>query len=126
MFMGGFVGSVSRVTMENVNSAQVEFEEEADGVYLADLATGQRACMKYWRIEPGAALPVHRHDNEQIGYVLSGSLIALIDGEEVPLSTGDCYRFRSGEPHGTENREEEPAVGIGVLAPPRERPDWGH
>lgn len=111
--------------MDRVNTRRSSLEEVAEGVYLADLASGDRACMKYWRIEPGAELPVHRHDNEQIGYVISGTLVALVEDEEVTLSPGDCYRFSSRERHGAENRSDEPAVGIGVLAPPRERPDWG-
>ncbi len=110
--------------MDRVSIGDTTFDEVAEGVYLADLATGRRACVKYWRIESGATLPVHRHDNEQIGYVLDGTLVALVEGEEVTLSPGDCYRFPSGERHGAENRSDEPAIGIGVLAPPREQPDW--
>lgn len=113
------------VIMEMRNADETTVEEVADGVYLGDLAIGREASVKYWRIDPGATLPPHRHHNEQIGYVLSGSLVALVEGEEVMLSPGDCYRFSSRELHGAENRSSEPAVGIGVLAPPRERPDWG-
>lgn len=111
--------------MEKANASEAGLEEVSDGVYLATLATGERASVKLWRIDPGAELPVHEHENEQIGYVLEGRLIARADGEEVRLDSGDCYRFRSRERHGAENRSSEPVVGIGVLAPPRERPDWG-
>lgn len=116
---------MGRSLMEKVNTGDAGFEEVSDGVYLADLATGREASVKYWRIDPGATLPVHEHDNEQIGYVLEGRLVAIADGEEVRLDPGDCYRFRSWERHGAENRSTDPAIGIGVLAPPRERPDWG-
>ena len=99
--------------------------EVADGVHLSDLATGERASMKFWRVEPGATLPVHEHENEQIGFVISGTLTALVEGREYPLRPGDSYAFPSGERHGAENRGDEPAVGIGVLTPPRAEPDWG-
>ncbi|WP_265111075.1 cupin domain-containing protein [Halosolutus halophilus] len=111
--------------MERTNTSDASYEEVSDGVYLADLAMGRRASVKSWRIEPGATLPVHRHHNEQIGYVLSGTLVALTEDQKITLSPGDCYRFPSQELHGAENRSTEPAVGIGVLAPPREQPDWG-
>ncbi|AGB37051.1 cupin domain-containing protein [Natronococcus occultus] len=111
--------------MEKANSEEAGFEEVSDGVYLADLAIGERASVKLWRIDPGAELPVHEHDNEQIGYMLEGRLVATAGGEEVTLAPGDCYRFPSRERHGAENRSSEPAIGIGVLAPPRKRPDWG-
>ncbi|WP_254538215.1 cupin domain-containing protein [Halomarina litorea] len=99
--------------------------EVAQDVFLSDLAGGERASMKFWRVEPGARLPVHDHENEQVGFVISGTLTALVEGEERPLRPGDSYVFPGGERHGAENRGDEPAVGIGVLSPPREEPDWG-
>lgn len=111
--------------MHRVTEGDREPERVADGVYLADLATGDRACMKHWRVEPGATLPSHRHDNEQIGYVISGTLTAVLEDGERILRPGDSYLFPSDELHGAENRGDEPAVGVGVLSPPREDPDWG-
>jgi quercetin dioxygenase-like cupin family protein len=111
--------------MDHVTPDDREGEEVADGVYLADLAESRRACMKHWRVEPGATLPVHSHTNDQIGYVISGELTAIVDGEERELEPGDSYAFPGEELHGAENRGDEPAVGIGVLSPPREEPDWG-
>jgi len=59
--------------MEKRSTDRAAFEEVADGVHLAALPTGDRAGMVYWRIEAGATLPVHAHDNEQIGFVLEGN-----------------------------------------------------
>lgn len=111
--------------MEHVTEPDREFDEVVEGVRLADLATGARSSMKFWRIEPGATLPTHRHHNEQIGFVVSGVLTAVLEDEERELRPGDSYAFMSGELHGAENRGDEPAVGIGVLSPPRSEPDWG-
>jgi len=111
--------------MERVSAGDREFDEVNQGVHLADLAAGERASMSYWRVEPGERIPPHRHENEQIGYLISGRLVALVDGEEVPLEPGDSYVFPGGERHGCENRGDEPAVGVGVLSPPRGAPDWG-
>jgi quercetin dioxygenase-like cupin family protein len=111
--------------MDHVTPDDREGEEVADGVYLADLAESERACMKHWRVEPGATLPTHRHANDQIGFVISGELTAIVEGEEHELEPGDSYAFPGKELHGAENRGDEPAVGIGVLSPPREEPDWG-
>lgn len=110
--------------MEQVRTTDVALEEVAEGVSLGPLTAGERASMLYWRVEPGATLPVHDHENEQIGYVLDGRLTAIVEGEEVPLEGGDAYRFPSGVRHGAENRSDDPAVGIGILAPPRADPDW--
>ncbi|GAB6863088.1 hypothetical protein JCM17092_31780 [Haloplanus litoreus] len=110
--------------MRRINDETADSEEVASGVYLADLASGERSSMKHWRVEPGARLPVHRHDNEQIGYMIRGTLTAITEDEEVTLRPGDSYLFTSDELHGAENRGDEPAVGIGVLSPPRSDPDW--
>ncbi|PGF16625.1 cupin [Natrinema sp. CBA1119] len=110
--------------MEKRSTDRAAFEEVADGVHLAALPAGDRAGMVYWRIEAGATLPVHAHDNEQIGFVLEGELTAIVEGEEYPLTAGDAYRFASNERHGAENRDREDALGLGVLAPPREEPEW--
>ena len=99
-------------------------EAVAEGVYLTDLAAGERASMKFWRVEPGATLPAHRHRHEQIGYVIRGTLTAVVEGEERRLEPGDSYAFPGGERHGAENRGDVPAVGIGVLSPPRREPRW--
>lgn len=112
-------------TMERISTDEENATEVAEGVFLGDLARGERAGMKYWRVESGAALPVHSHEHEQIGYVISGRLVAVGGDEEIPLNPGDSYRFPSDERHGAENRGDEPAVGVGILAPPRTKPDWG-
>ena len=117
--------SLVNESVERISETEREPTEVADGVSLADLATGERAAMKHWRVEPGATLPTHRHHNEQIGYVISGTLTALVEGEEHTLSPGDSYVFPSEELHGAENRGEKPAVGVGVLSPPRGAPKWG-
>lgn len=111
--------------MRHVTEDQRESAEVAPGVHLADLATTQRASMKFWRVEPGATLPAHRHENEQVGFVISGSMVAILAGEEQRLQPGDSYAFSGGEYHGAENRGDVPCLGIGVLAPPREQPEWG-
>jgi quercetin dioxygenase-like cupin family protein len=111
--------------MDRVTEIQREPEEITEGVYLSDLAAGEQASMKHWRVEPGETLPAHRHHNEQVGYVISGTLTAVVEGEEYELAPGDSYVFPSHEHHGAENRGDEVAVGIGVLSPPRGAPKWG-
>lgn len=111
-------------SMERVSRGDRQYEERSPGVYLADLAAGEQTSMKHWRIEPGATLPVHRHSNEQVGYLVSGELTAILEDREVTLEPGDSYVFPGEELHGAENRGDEPAVGVGILSPPRESPDW--
>ena len=110
--------------MDRVSRGDREYEEQTPGVSLADLAAGEQVSMKHWRIDPGATLPPHRHPNEQVGYLVSGELVAILEDREVTLEPGDSYVFPGEELHGAENRGDEPAVGVGILSPPREAPDW--
>lgn len=112
--------------MQRVTKRDRDRVEVSDGVHLSDLATGENVCMKHWRVDPGETLPTHRHEHEQIGFVISGRLVALVEDEEYVLEPGDSYLFPSNELHGAENRWDEPAVGVGVLSPPRSEPDWGN
>lgn len=111
--------------MHHVSKERRELTEVEAGVYLADLAVTERASMKYWRVEPGATLPTHRHEHDQIGFVIDGTMVAIADGTELRLEPGDSYAFPGGETHGAENRGGEPCVGVGIFVPPRGEPEWG-
>jgi len=98
--------------------------EVVDGVHLTQLAVGDRMSMQHVHIEPGAVVPEHSHEHEQVGYITSGSGVFVVDGEEFPVSSGDAYHLASEEPHSVEATGDEPLDGIDVFAPPRADPDW--
>ncbi len=110
--------------MDLVSSDVVEFAEPVEGVQLALLAAGERMSVQRFRIEPGATVPEHSHPHEQVGYLVSGDLTFLIEGEEIVVEDGDSYSLASEEPHGVENRSERVVEGIDVFSPPRTNPDW--
>ncbi len=66
----------------------------------------------------GAALkkPVKR-PTQEVGYIISGRLTVWIGDHRFDLEAGDSFRIR-GEPHRWENRHDENAVVIWVIAPP--------
>ena len=69
-------------------------------------------------LEPGAEAPVHRHDEEQLGYVVSGRC-HFTDGERHwELGPGDCYHAPPGAPHGA-TAMSEGCVIIDAFSPPR-------
>ncbi|MFC7077127.1 cupin domain-containing protein [Haloarcula halophila] len=110
--------------MEEVSQAASETVEAVDGVHLTQLVVGERMSAQQFHIEPGAVVPEHSHDHEQIGFVVSGAFTFFIDGEESVVSSGDSYVIPGGEPHRVENRTDEPVTGIDVFSPPRIDPDW--
>ncbi|AUV82951.1 cupin domain-containing protein [Salinigranum rubrum] len=110
--------------MERVPLSGVEPAEAVDGVHLSQLAAGTEMSVQHFRIDPGARVPEHSHPHEQTGYVTAGELTFLVDGEEVTVSAGDSYAIPGDEPHGAENRGDEPVEGVDIFAPPRVNPDW--
>lgn len=98
--------------------------EPIDGVTLTILAGDERMNAQHFRVEPGAEIPVHSHENEQVGQVYEGRLTFLVDGEELVVGPGDTYAIPANEPHGARNEGEETVVGIDVFSPPRYDPDW--
>jgi quercetin dioxygenase-like cupin family protein len=68
--------------------------------------------------EPDSEAPVHTHDEEQMGIVLSGSGDFDLDGEVRRVGPGDTYHAPPGVPHGLVSGPEG-CVVIDVFSPPR-------
>jgi len=57
---------------------------------------------------PGSQVPYHFHRNrESVIMVISGNAIEVIEGEEIPIKTGDVLFIPAGEKHTTINRSDE-------------------
>ncbi|PSP20301.1 cupin domain-containing protein [Halobacteriales archaeon QH_10_67_13] len=101
--------------MDSQAPADTETAEVLDGVYLTQLAAGERTSVQRFHIEPGATVGEHSHDNEQAGYVVDGTLTLIVDGENV---------LAPDEPHAAANNGEVPVDGVEVFSPPRVSPPW--
>lgn len=65
----------------------------------ARAVNGERITMAVVDLEPGAQLPEHHHENEQLGFVISGVITMRIEGDSRELHAGDTYSIRSNVPH---------------------------
>ncbi|MDS0278316.1 cupin domain-containing protein [Halomicroarcula sp. S1AR25-4] len=110
--------------MQEVPQAASETVEVVDGVHLTQMAAGEAMSVQHFHIEPSAVVPEHSHPHEQVGYVITGTLTFEVDGEEFVVGPGDSYVVPGDEPHGAENRRDDPVSGIDVFSPPRTDPDW--
>lgn len=130
--------------MERVSTDDVETVEPVSGVGLSVLARTEGMNVQRFAIEPGATVPTHSHEQEQVGYVVSGELTFLVgdgaeprsagsqdspdDGEnqeEVVVREGDSFAFAAHETHGAENRGDVTVEGVDIFSPPRIAADWG-
>jgi quercetin dioxygenase-like cupin family protein len=60
---------------------------------------GERMTMAVVDLAPNAMLPEHHHENEQLGFVISGIITMRIGGEKRELHAGDTYAIPSHVPH---------------------------
>src|ERR1700730_4663682 len=58
-----------------------------DGV-LARTVNGDRLSIGFVDIDPNILVPEHRHENEQVGFVLRGSVTMVVDGQARELRGG--------------------------------------
>ena len=86
------------------------------------LVTGERAMLAHIYLDKGARVPMHSHENEQITYLLEGTLkFWLGEGrEEVVLKAGEVLHIPSNVPHEAEALED--CLDVDVFSPPRQ--DW--
>ena len=76
------------------------------------------ATMIVFDLDPRIVIESHKHDVEQFGVVVRGSLAMVIAGEQRILTAGDTYRIPAGAAHGV-RVFEEPTQVIDVYSPPR-------
>jgi quercetin dioxygenase-like cupin family protein len=91
-----------------------------DGI-LARAVTGERMTLAVVDLEPDATVPEHKHENEQLGFVISGTLTMRIGSEKRELHAGDTYTIPSNVPHEA-TAGSDGATVVDVFAPPRA--DW--
>jgi quercetin dioxygenase-like cupin family protein len=83
---------------------------------------GERLTMGVVELDANALVPEHRHDHEQLGMVLHGSLEFRVGDESRQLGPGGTWKIPSNVPHEVKVGPEG-AVVLDVFAPVRQ--DWG-
>jgi quercetin dioxygenase-like cupin family protein len=87
------------------------------------IVTGSRVMLAHVYLDKGCVVPRHTHDNEQMTYILEGTLrFWLGEGGEhvVDVAAGEVLHIPSGVPHMAEPLED--TLDLDVFAPPRA--DW--
>jgi len=82
-------------------------------VVNADLVT-----LVVYDYAPKTIVETHKHEVEQVGVVIKGSLAMVIAGEQRILRPGDSFRIPANAAHGARVFEEATQV-VDVFAPAR-------
>jgi quercetin dioxygenase-like cupin family protein len=89
--------------------------EPATGV-RGRVVHADHATLVVFDLAPKTIVETHKHDVEQFGVVVKGSLAMVIAGEQRILTPGDTYRIPAGAAHGA-RVFEEPTQTVDVWAP---------
>jgi quercetin dioxygenase-like cupin family protein len=88
------------------------------------LVTGERLMLAQVYLEKGAIVPRHSHENEQLTYVLEGTLRLWLgeddDEEMFDVHAGEVLHIPPHVPHRAEALEN--TLDVDVFCPPRQ--DW--
>jgi mannose-6-phosphate isomerase-like protein (cupin superfamily) len=76
------------------------------------------ATLVVYEYAPKTIVETHKHDVEEVGVVVRGSLAMVIAGEQRILMPGDSFRIPAKTAHGA-RVFEEPTQVVDVYAPPR-------
>lgn len=87
------------------------------------LITGERMMIAHVYLEKDCEVPWHQHDNEQLTYVLQGSMrfwLGAEGGQEVVVHEGEVLVIPSNLPHKAVALED--TLDVDIFCPPRQ--DW--
>jgi quercetin dioxygenase-like cupin family protein len=88
---------------------------------LGRVVQGEGITLGVIELEPGGVVPEHRHANEQLGVLISGSVTFRIGDELRELRPGGMWRIGANVPHDVRVGPEG-AVVVEAFAP--KRGDW--
>ncbi len=91
-----------------------------DGI-VARVLNGERLSVAVVELDPGAVLPEHSHEHEQLGVLIRGGMRFRVGDETRELGPGETWTIPSDTPHEA-TAGPEGAVVLDVFAPVRG--DW--
>ena len=95
-----------------------KYRKAFEGVTYKTLSYGNNTSLGEFRLDRGCIIPNHKHPHEQTGYVISGRMTFIINGEKHIAETGDSWCIAGNVEHCVEVHED--SVVIEVFSPPRE------
>jgi quercetin dioxygenase-like cupin family protein len=94
--------------------------EDLKPLLQRQFVVGQEIMLARVLLKKGCIVPEHSHHNEQLTYILEGTLKFWIDGREIDVHAGEVLCIPAHMPHKAEALED--TVDLDVFTPPRA--DW--
>jgi quercetin dioxygenase-like cupin family protein len=99
-----------------VSDDKKEYIEVSEGIKRKTLVHGSKTMLTEFLLDCGNTL--HKHPEEQTGYLVSGNIILTIAGEDYDMKPGDSWSIKGNVDHGAEIKED--SVAVEVFSPVRE------
>ena len=84
------------------------------------IIAGDKAMVAQVFIAKGGVVPLHKHESEQITYILEGALEFELEGRRVVVHAGEVLHIPSWVPHSAVALED--TLDLDIFSPIRE--DW--
>ena len=94
--------------------------EDLNPLLQRQFVVGQNIMLARVLLKKGCIVPEHSHPNEQLTYIVEGTLKFWIDGREITVHAGEVLCIPSNMPHKAEALED--TVDLDIFNPPRA--DW--
>ncbi|MBM4240812.1 MAG: cupin domain-containing protein [Euryarchaeota archaeon] len=85
-----------------------------DGIKRKTLVYGSKTLLTEFILSKGKRLPMHKHPEEQTGYLVSGHIILTIDRDKYNMKPGDSWSIPNAA-HGAKIKED--SVALEVFSP---------
>ena len=116
------MSAVGRKDLSNVQHIRLEDmpTEHLNPLLERQFVSGEKSMLARLILRAGCIVPLHRHENEQITYILEGALKFSLPHGEVIVRAGEILVIPGNVPHSAEALED--TVDLDVFCPPRA--DW--
>jgi len=81
---------------------EIKKHDQGDGTIRQSFPRGTNMNILHSVLEDGALVKSHTHHEEQMGYIIKGSLEVTIGDEKAVLKAGDAYSVPPDIPHSFE------------------------
>ena len=105
--------------LKHLKFSEIEIEE-VNPLLGRQMVTGEQIMLTRIFLKRGCVVPEHSHFNEQVSYILEGSMQFTIEGKDIIVGTGEVLCIPPDLPHSALALED--CVSIDVFSPPRA--DW--
>lgn len=91
---------------------EIKLVKTLKGIYRRTMCYNNDIMLCHFILDKNSKLPIHQHEEHQVGYILKGKIRFITDDGEFTLRKGDSYIFQSNEKHGAIILEDSEVIDV--------------